>query len=364
MQRLPQTDWDKLNGAIRDLYAQPNLDSLSDSIVNHLLELVPSDHACYNELDLRGTGSRYRLTVDMPEIAKRAPAWQALIGQHPNARYLERTHDPSTHQIAEFVSRREFHRLPLYNEFYRWVEIEHQLIFCVKRPERLYIAVAVSRSSKEFTSRENARMEALRPHFEQAYMNTRAFGYLQSEAGFQMAALSASGASPVLVGNSGQVLWVTPDAEHLLQKYFDDRPRTAGRLPKSLSRWLEHERRRLAQPAFQLPAAPFQIARGEARLTVRFRAEPNGCLLLLLSEECLGNSPERLRSLGLTPRETELLHWLAEGKGNSEIAMILGMNRRTVEKHFENIFAKLGVESRAAALRRTLEALGETRTTM
>jgi DNA-binding CsgD family transcriptional regulator len=82
--------------------------------------------------------------------------------------------------------------------------------------------------------------------------------------------------------------------------------------------------------------------------------------LLLLSEERLDNSPDRLRSLGLTPRETEVLHWLAEGKSNSDIAMILGTSRRTVEKHFENLFAKLGVESRAAALRRTLEAIGET----
>lgn len=55
------------------------------------------------------------------------------------------------------------------------------------------------------------------------------------------------------------------------------------------------------------------------------------------------------RRKGLTHRECEVLTWLAEGKRNAEIAIILHMQPRTVGKHLENIFAKLGVETRAAA---------------
>ena len=51
----------------------------------------------------------------------------------------------------------------------------------------------------------------------------------------------------------------------------------------------------------------------------------------------------------LTPRETEVLSWLAKGKTNRDIADILGMSHRTVNKHLEHIFEKLGVETRAAA---------------
>ncbi len=51
----------------------------------------------------------------------------------------------------------------------------------------------------------------------------------------------------------------------------------------------------------------------------------------------------------LTPRETEIAHWMARGKLNPEIAIILNMNTRTVEKHVENILGKLGVENRTAA---------------
>ncbi|MBI2734033.1 MAG: DNA-binding response regulator [Aquabacterium sp.] len=58
---------------------------------------------------------------------------------------------------------------------------------------------------------------------------------------------------------------------------------------------------------------------------------------------------DRLSEASLTPRETEVLSWLAKGKTNRDIADILGMSHRTVNKHLDHIFEKLGVETRAAA---------------
>jgi DNA-binding CsgD family transcriptional regulator len=52
---------------------------------------------------------------------------------------------------------------------------------------------------------------------------------------------------------------------------------------------------------------------------------------------------------GLTPRESEIAEWLAQGKTNPEIAIILQARQRTVEKHVEKILLKLGVENRTAA---------------
>jgi len=64
-----------------------------------------------------------------------------------------------------------------------------------------------------------------------------------------------------------------------------------------------------------------------------------------------------LRALGLTEKESEVLLWVAQGKSNSETALILGITEATVKKHLENIFAKLGVEKRGAASLIALEAL-------
>ena len=57
-----------------------------------------------------------------------------------------------------------------------------------------------------------------------------------------------------------------------------------------------------------------------------------------------------LRALGLTGREAVILGWAAKGKTNMDIASILGISRRTVEKHFERIYEKLGVETKIAAV--------------
>lgn len=68
-------------------------------------------------------------------------------------------------------------------------------------------------------------------------------------------------------------------------------------------------------------------------------------------------SPAPLERLGLTPREAEVLFWVAQGKTNAEIGAIVDAAAPTVKKHLEHIFAKLSVENRASATLCALEAL-------
>jgi DNA-binding NarL/FixJ family response regulator len=67
--------------------------------------------------------------------------------------------------------------------------------------------------------------------------------------------------------------------------------------------------------------------------------------------------PEQLESLGLTPREAEVLFWVARGKTNDEIATVLSIGLTTVKKHLESTYAKLGVENRTTAAAMALEHL-------
>jgi DNA-binding CsgD family transcriptional regulator len=73
------------------------------------------------------------------------------------------------------------------------------------------------------------------------------------------------------------------------------------------------------------------------------------------------SSPKPLESLGLTTREAEVLLWVAQGKSNGDIGILLGMAEKTVKKHVGNIFDKLGLEGRNAATLRALEVLGSRR---
>jgi DNA-binding CsgD family transcriptional regulator len=70
-------------------------------------------------------------------------------------------------------------------------------------------------------------------------------------------------------------------------------------------------------------------------------------------------APEKPGRVPLTVRESEILHWLAHGKRNSEIAVICGLATTTVETHLKNIFVKLGVETRTAAAAMAWEALNQ-----
>lgn len=69
------------------------------------------------------------------------------------------------------------------------------------------------------------------------------------------------------------------------------------------------------------------------------------------------SSADPLVQLGLTPRAAQALLWLSQGKTNSDIAIILGITESTVKKHVQEIFEKLGVETRGAATVRALEVL-------
>lgn len=69
------------------------------------------------------------------------------------------------------------------------------------------------------------------------------------------------------------------------------------------------------------------------------------------------DSAAPLEALNLTPREAEVLLWIAQGKANADIGTILGMSEKTVKIHVGHILQKLGVENRTAAARNALEAL-------
>src|SRR6185295_9581698 len=70
-------------------------------------------------------------------------------------------------------------------------------------------------------------------------------------------------------------------------------------------------------------------------------------------------SAKPLESLGLTPREAEVLLWIAQGKSNADIATILGCAENTIKVHTARIFEKLGFENRNAATVQALEVLSK-----
>jgi len=75
-----------------------------------------------------------------------------------------------------------------------------------------------------------------------------------------------------------------------------------------------------------------------------------------MRQERVGLTARELDSLPLTSRERDVLALVASGKTNSEVATLLAISPRTVQKHLEHVFEKLGVETSTAAALRAVAA--------
>ncbi|WP_315811994.1 response regulator transcription factor [Bradyrhizobium sp. SZCCHNR2028] len=157
------------------------------------------------------------------------------------------------------------------------------------------------------------------------------------------AALDVSGRFLLAVNREGRLMWATPQAQKLLSDSFGTAEELV--LPEALRLWLDQAQNGKggAKAAASIPDHP------ELRLYYMGGAGPNE-FLLRLAKESSGELPKQFSSaFGLTTREGEVLSWLSKGKTNRDIAQILGLSPRTVDKHLEQIYAKLGVENRTAA---------------
>jgi DNA-binding CsgD family transcriptional regulator len=96
---------------------------------------------------------------------------------------------------------------------------------------------------------------------------------------------------------------------------------------------------------------------GELEIRVVADSASDAPAMLLFEEHRAPGDYAPLRRLGLSERESEVLYWISQGKSNPEIGVIIGAAAGTVKKHAENIFAKLGLEGRSAAMLVALDVL-------
>jgi DNA-binding response OmpR family regulator/DNA-binding CsgD family transcriptional regulator len=167
-------------------------------------------------------------------------------------------------------------------------------------------------------------------------------------------ALDASGRYLLVVNGDGVVLWSTPQAKRMLGYSLDSNARELS-LPPSVSTWLA------ANIAGAAGSPQYTAGINEKAIEFFFLARTGGNQFMLrIAEERSGSSESRLREeLGLTTREAEVLLWIGRGKSNKDIAEILALSPRTVNKHLEQIYTKLGVENRTAAAALAAKALSD-----
>ena len=159
-------------------------------------------------------------------------------------------------------------------------------------------------------------------------------------------ALDAFGQATVAVrAVDGKLVWQTPLARKLLKDYFANPEEVA---PEELLAWIRDANQ--ARRCNREPR-PLLVAQGNRRLLASFHDQTGDEeWLVVLREENDASAIESLiAAFRLTQREAEVLYWVVQGKTSNDIGDILGNSPRTVNKHLEHVFEKLGVETRTAA---------------
>ena len=156
-------------------------------------------------------------------------------------------------------------------------------------------------------------------------------------------ALDTAGQFLLATDQQGHLLWATPQVHHLLQAAGADEPTQRAAISLALREWLARKPEGGHSLSFNfLPRA----------LSVEFLAVvDNKEYLLRLSDtpKPAAATDAFKQQFAVTGREADVLLWIANGKTNREIGQILEMSPRTVNKHLEQIFRKLGVENRTSA---------------
>jgi DNA-binding response OmpR family regulator/DNA-binding CsgD family transcriptional regulator len=194
---------------------------------------------------------------------------------------------------------------------------------------------------REVVARIGAHMRSAR-HATQARNALDAFGH----------------ASIALRPQDGRVLWQTPLARELMERHFGGGADGLVQAPAGLCDWV---RARLAPGAGDGVPAHWHAVAGTRRLRCSLHpASAEDEWLVVLTECGNGAAVEALAlQFRLTAREAEVLYWVAQGKTNRDIGEILGTSPKTVTKHLEHVFEKLGVETRTAAASRVIGTLPE-----
>ena len=252
--------------------------------------------------------------------------WRVTLEEHPLCLRLQEGHFGAV-KLSDFLTQRELHRTWVYDAWFTRWDAEHELVVKIPSPPWHTKTFLFDRTGgRDFTERDRLLLDLLQPHLARIWQAGRTRRLLSSALAELDRADEHDPRGVILLSLAGEIEFASPPTERLLREFFP--ARSGGRLPAVLVEWLESG-----------DTKPLIRRRGERRLTVQLA---DGALLL----------EERHEGIELTAREREVLAWVARGKTNGEIAQLLWLAPKTVGKHLENVYAKLGVSTRTAAVAR------------
>lgn len=355
MYELGQLQLRRALDAVLELQEVEDLAEFPQRVSQTLRGVIECHHAGYTAVEL-GSGQA-TVTGDPPEsVFDGGPeVFARFAHQNPLLADLARTGKTSARRLSDAMTRRELHGTELYDYVYRRIPLEYQLGVPLSSPRRSLtrpaelVGLSLARVERDFTEADLALVDLLRPHLASMLERLRELALLRA-----IVSAGDSDASRwlALVDETGVVAWASPIAAEALAL-------TVGnRLPRVLLGWLaaaSHEcvrggatdgRPESARGAWSPPMTVEAVS-----LQVRLvgDAYPG---LHALHFRSLRPRPTiaALKTLGLTDRQAQVMQLALTGRTSIQAAAMLGISPRTVEKHMEAIYGRLGAVNRTEAV--------------
>lgn len=341
---------------VRELYALEDPACFTRTALTGLRRLIPCDVALYGEATPPGPRLRF-IAPGQSVLPALLARFEQSFPAHPLYRHYRQTGDGRARRTGDALTpaERRAHALdpPLGSG--------DQLASMFALAGRTVVVILLHRERGSFDTGERDRLELLRPHIVQAHANAAMLGGLRRGIEELVERLQDSTRTVIILTPRGRIQHWSEQARAWIARYCKTVfPRPASRLPECFDRWYRHQVSLQARPLLATPPGEPLVVPAEGR-ELWARLIPDGVhhrQLLLLEERSTVDPQRPFEQFGLTAREWDVLGWVAKGKTNAQIGLILAVSPRTVQKHLENIYRKLGVETRTMATARLYSLSG------
>lgn len=356
--RLPElrtSDLRAIGRFARSLYEATDANDWEQRFHGGIRGLVDGDVSVWNEIDVQKTTILNASTwpsYDLRFWHKWVPDLLANLHEHPVMLFFRHSRPGSyVLRLSDWTDQRHIQQQPLFQDVYfRW-DWQRMCIAATHAGGDRYYSFQVNRSSLDFSTRDLQRFQAISGHCQRARRNLETRDRLEQSIRALRAGADPANRFWVAVSRHLHIASESPNAKKALAAVFVS-PSQTLLLPAELK-----ERLLSGIAGWEREKTPFEdrvmrFAAGKGRCVVDFvyRQGAGGSGRL---EGAMRKSADRSASSDgsalpriLTLRESETLRWLLQGKTNPEIAILLGVRPKSIEKHVTAILAKLGLERR------------------
>lgn len=343
MKHLPHEDLRLLLSAVEELNSDTDAKSLPERALAAASKIISADSVAFTGFSVSGKYAEIGWYNSEEINSEDLEVFTQYMHEQPlfDAYVVERRTE--TLKITDLILPKQFQRTNIYNEFYRRVGVTNQLVAPLSISDDFLMTCSINTIKEDFSERDRLILTLIAPHIANAVRNSFAHERL-------IFALETENCGIIAINSKGKPGYISDFARGLFETYFAGEKREKNLLPATLRDWLKQASATAEANDFKMPPEPFKIENQNGILIVRLMYNSRAREKTLLLEEQRYSNPQTSEKFNLTAREAEILSFIAQGKTDDVISILCGISLRTVHKHVQHIYTKLGVETRTGAM--------------